>query len=561
MRSVDRRRFALVPVLAAAAWSCGGGDGDLKGPLVEVDGRGIDAAQLRDYRARLPQSLQPAGESGANIRSLLQSLADGRLMIAEAEAKGYHRDPEFVGRQRDLLTRQLVDMVVRRQVGPNVSVTDEDVQKVYRDYHWDREVLPGHILSATEAEAREVIRLLDGGRDFAELAKERSIAADAARGGFLGQYFGPNDAVEELVMAAHGLPIGEHTRTPVRTRDGWEVVKVLDATPVPLERVRPQLERGIYLGKFADQRRQFVAALAAKHGVTYDVRAIDALVRAARAGQDPSAADGQQVAVRFGGDHSLRVADLQRFVVGDPRLAKADSLQVVAAITTRVLADSLMVLEARAAGLDTTAEYTEFRTSLYERMLVTFLRKREVLESIAISEDEVRASYDGMRADLRIPDEVALREIVVADRRQADAVAARLRRGEDAKALAASLSLRPTAARDEGHAHVTEADREKWGEAFEAIWTAAEGDVLGPLPVPEGFWVAQAERVRKGLYRTFEEMRLGLTHRLKLSRQYAAFEAYVADLRRRYEGRVVWHDDRIAALAKDPEWSRAPGPG
>ena len=309
MRNAVRRRIRGGLLLAAASlWSCGGGSGQgVSGPLVEVDGHGIDATQLREYRARLPQSLQPAGESEANIRSLLQSLVDGRVMVLEGEALGCDRDPEFVARQRQLLTTQLIDMIVKLQVGANVQVSEEDIQKVYTGYHWDREVLPAHILSATEAEAREVIRLLDGGRDFAELAKDRSLAADAAKGGFLGQYFGPSDAVEELVTAAHGLPIGEFTRTPVRTKDGWEVVKVLDATPVPLERVRPQLARGIYMGKLADARNAYVATLAKRFAVVYDVQAIDVLVRAARAGQDPSPAEGRMAAVRFGGDHVIPV--------------------------------------------------------------------------------------------------------------------------------------------------------------------------------------------------------------------------------------------------------------
>jgi hypothetical protein len=52
-------------------------------------------------------------------------------------------------------------------------------------------------------------------------------------------------------------------------------------------------------------------------------------------------------------------------------------------------------------------------------------------------------------------------------------------------------------------------------------------------------------------------MRLGLTHRLKLRRQYRAFEGYIEELRQRFADRVVWHSDRIKALAERPPWGES----
>lgn len=552
-----RRVTGSLWALLAALWGCGGSD-DVSGSLVDVAGHAIDAAELRAYRAKLPEALLPAGEPRESIRSLLESLVDGRIMVMEAEALSLHRDPEFLDRQYRLLSAHLVEAVVQRQVGPNVQVTDDDVRRLYEKSHWDREVLPAHILSATEADAREVIRLLGEGRDFGEVARERSIAPDASSGGFLGQYFGPDDAAPELVEAAHGLPAGEFTREPVRTRDGFEVVKILDAKPIPLEAVRTKLSRAIYMGRFGRERREFLAGLEQRFGVTYHPEGLGALLRAARAGTEPSPAEQELPLVTFGGDHVLPVSQALAPILADRRLAAADTAQIERAIGARLLADSLFVLEARRAGLDTTVQFNDFRDRLYERMLVTLLRKREVLDRIAVTEEEVRQGYEQNRSDYSIPDQVDVRVIAVATRREAADLLQRIRAGQDPEGLARTHSLRPDAARTGGHEHVTEGDREKWGTAFEQIWGAAEGDLLGPLEVSDGFLVLRVEALRRGQYRSLDEMRLAVTHRLKLAKQDAAFEEYIAGLRQRYADRVTWHDARIDRLASLPDWHKPP---
>jgi len=541
------------------AWSCGSDSGvAVSGPLVDIGDWGADAAELISYRGKLPESMLPTGSNEEIIRSLLSSLVDRRIMILEGEELGYNRDPEFVDRRHRLLCKRLIETLSRQVIGQKVEVTEAEVEQMYRTYHWDREILPAHILSATEEDALEVIRLLDQGRDFAEVARERSTAADADRGGFLRQYFSPNDAVSEFVEFAHGLPVGEYTRKPVRTRDGYEVIKVLDATNVPLDNVRQQLTRGIYMGKFVANRREFVTALQKKYGVIFHVDGIGALVRAATDAKEAEGAAATLPVITFDESHTLNVTDVRRFIVDNARLkSAADPAQVIEILTTSMLSDSLMVREARAQGLDTTTEYNEYRDNLYRRMIVTFLRKRKVLEQIKISEADVRREYERGGEGFNKPDQINAREILLETRVEADAVATRLREGEAAADLVRTRSRRPGALRNEGHVHIGAKDTERWGEHFDTVWNVAAGDIVGPLQMADGFLVLKIEAVEKNQLRSFEDMRLGLTHRLKLTGQYEAFETYIEELRQRYAARVVWHDDRIASLAKRPPWEEA----
>ncbi|SVD69739.1 uncharacterized protein METZ01_LOCUS422593, partial [marine metagenome] len=222
----------------AGAGLMGCESGPVEGPLVTIGDKTIEPIDMQVYRAGLPDRLMPQDGGEAGIRELLQPLVDRTIMMVEAERLGHHEDPTFKARRHRLTSKELAQRLLG-QVITGLEITEQEIVDAYEQSLWHREVLNAHILSATEADAREIIRLLDEGADFQELARSRSLAADAAEGGFLGQYFGPDDGALSLVEGAHHLPVGQYTRDPVQTRDGWEVVKILNDRRVPLESVRP----------------------------------------------------------------------------------------------------------------------------------------------------------------------------------------------------------------------------------------------------------------------------------------------------------------------------------
>lgn len=544
------RHRAVGSLLALALCGLSGcGSQEADGPLVEVGGEPIDAAQLRAYRAKLPEGLLPADGGEEGIRDLLKSLVDRHIMIMEGEALGYHRDSEFLARQQRLLSRRLKDMVLGDQIRSRVQVSEDEIQTLYVEGHWDREVFPAHILSATREDALEAIRLLDEGRVFEEVAAERSIAPDAAGGGILADYFGPHDAATVLVEAAHGLPVGEYTRTPVKTRDGYEVIKVLEVRPVSLELVRDKITRDIRMRKLVEEQRGFVAELEEKFGLEYRPEAVQALVRCGRTGVDLTEAELESTLATYAGDRVVTLADAAAALLGPRRPPPTDSAAVILAVRGRVLADSMLVLEARERGMAQTPDFARYRDHLHQRMMVTFLRKKAVLEKVEVAEDEIAGEYEANRENYRIPDAADVTELVVATREEAEELMAAVRDGEDMSVLARSRSLRREARATGGHIHVTEADSAMWGAALKEIWTASPRQLVGPTRVPEGFAVVRVDTVRVGQYWSYKEMRLRILHRRKLSKLHQTFEQYIAELRQRYADRVVWHDARIAALA------------
>lgn len=104
-----------------------------------------------------------------------------------------------------------------------------------------------HILLDDEAAAQEVLDLLNGGADFAELAAERSTGPTGPSGGDLG--CAPSASyVPEFAAAVDSATLGEYVG-PVQTQFGWHVLVVdrleeteLNPGDVIGQRVRARLE-------------------------------------------------------------------------------------------------------------------------------------------------------------------------------------------------------------------------------------------------------------------------------------------------------------------------------
>jgi peptidyl-prolyl cis-trans isomerase C len=112
----------------------------------------------------------------------------------------------------------------------------------------EEEISARHILVETEEEAKALITELDAGKDFAELAKEKSTGPSAGQGGDLG-FFTKGRMVPEFEAAAFEITPGEYGKEPVKTQFGWHVIKVeerRETAPPAFEEVADQVRQLVY---------------------------------------------------------------------------------------------------------------------------------------------------------------------------------------------------------------------------------------------------------------------------------------------------------------------------
>lgn len=118
-----------------------------------------------------------------------------------------------------------MNYLMEEAVKGRTEVTDEEIAAYYET--WEPEINAAHILVEDEELAKDLIKQINEGADFAALAQEHSVDGSAQNGGDLG-YFGRGAMVPEFEEAAYALDVNEVTQEPVQSEFGFHIIKMLD---------------------------------------------------------------------------------------------------------------------------------------------------------------------------------------------------------------------------------------------------------------------------------------------------------------------------------------------
>ncbi len=230
---------ALALVLTAPAMAQ-----DADTVLATVGETEITLGHLIAMRERLPQQYQQLPDQ-ALYDGMLEQLIQQQV-LADAARADLSRANEIglENEARAFLAGRVIDAAAA------VTNTDAEIQAAYDAEYGATEPEPefnaSHILVETEAEAQALVAELEGGADFAELAREHSTGPSGPNGGELG-WFGLGMMVPEFETAVVDLAPGD-LGGPVQTSFGWHVIKLNEtrqkAAP-PLEEVRAELEQAV----------------------------------------------------------------------------------------------------------------------------------------------------------------------------------------------------------------------------------------------------------------------------------------------------------------------------
>ena len=111
-----------------------------------------------------------------------------------------------------------------------ISAQAQEYYDAHReDYVREQEKRVSMILTKKKKQAAEVLERLDSGEDFAAVAQEVSIDENSAvNGGDLG-FFKRQELRDRFGKGVFGMEPGEYTDSPVKTPDGYAVVKITDS--------------------------------------------------------------------------------------------------------------------------------------------------------------------------------------------------------------------------------------------------------------------------------------------------------------------------------------------
>jgi peptidyl-prolyl cis-trans isomerase C len=180
------------------------------------------------------------------VPAMVDTLINTQLIQEAADKEHLQDDPEVKRRLAEAEEEIVRQVYVERLVSK--GLTEPKLHAAYDEYIKtmppQEEVDAKHILVKNEDEAKKIITQLERGADFNRLAKDKSIdPAGKDNGGDLG-WFTKDQMVPEFANAAFALKKGQYTKTPVKTRFGWHVIKLVDrraAPPPSFDDVKRQL--------------------------------------------------------------------------------------------------------------------------------------------------------------------------------------------------------------------------------------------------------------------------------------------------------------------------------
>jgi len=200
-------------------------------------------------------------------------------------------------------------------------------------------------------------------------------------------------------------------------------------------------------------------------------------------------------------------------------------MQFLESLITR----DLLMREALRRGVDRRAD-VRGRIELARRSIVLETLLRDIAEKApGLSDDALRRHYESNKDSFRVGERVKVTHLLAKERTVAEEMARRAKGGEPFDEVTKAASAAGGTGADLGFI-----ERGSFVKEFEdAAFAAAPGSIVGPVRTPYGYHVIKVGEKKPAGLQPFEEVRPKIAAELREGAQREAFEAIVADLKKR----------------------------
>jgi foldase protein PrsA len=236
----------------------------------------IPEEQLLNQTILMALLYQEATKQGYSIdreevqNLLAQSLVNNDMDLTEfkkvLENKSINYD-ELI----DLNAKQrVINKFLNDTVYEGILVNDDEALKYY-NANKDKLIVPeqvnvSHILVNTSAEAEQIIKRLDNGEDFTDIAKEESLDNTINLG-----YIREGMTVPEFENASFALKkAGDYTEEPVKTQYGYHVILLNgreEERQLDFSEIKDQLKQLLLSQEQSDRLKAYITQLMAKSDI------------------------------------------------------------------------------------------------------------------------------------------------------------------------------------------------------------------------------------------------------------------------------------------------------
>lgn len=184
-----------------------------------------DEQQLLFRRLLQQNPMIPANVLGEQTKSTLKTQATLRN---EAQRLGIDRRKGVVVGVRMAQTNVIAEAMVADWLKDH-PVSDKDVRDAYdkdKEAYGKNEYRLRNILVEDEDKAKSIIAEIKNKDDFVKFAKFSSLDSSTRTKGGLNDFIGYGQLSPELKKAVTNMKAGDMTKTPVKTPNGWQIIRV-----------------------------------------------------------------------------------------------------------------------------------------------------------------------------------------------------------------------------------------------------------------------------------------------------------------------------------------------
>ncbi|TMH06949.1 MAG: peptidylprolyl isomerase [Betaproteobacteria bacterium] len=224
-----------------------------------VNGKAVPKARVDALISQVVKSGQP--RTPELEEQAKQEVVLREIFMQEAVKRGIAATPEFQ-QQMEFARQQLLIRELFEDYKKKNPVTEADSHAEYDKFKSQSsgtEYHARHILVEKEDDAKALIKQINGGAKFEDLAKKNSKDPGSAENGGDLDWANPQSYVPEFSQAMMALKKGEMTQAPVKSQFGFHIIKLEDTRDAkfpPYEEVKPQIEQRLAqmkLAKFRDE--------------------------------------------------------------------------------------------------------------------------------------------------------------------------------------------------------------------------------------------------------------------------------------------------------------------
>ncbi len=205
----------------------------------------------------------------------------------------------------------------------------------------------------------------------------------------------------------------------------------------------------------------------------------------------------------------------------------------------------------RAAFLEALAEermtLQDWREETKNRLIVTMLRRREVVDRVLITPNDVRSVYESQIDKYRVPDEIKLRMISLqkgatpaeqeAKRKEAADIRVKLLAGEDFAGVARKVSegSKSTEGGDMGWVDPTTLRP----ELVKAVAGMSAGDISQVVEAGDEIFIIKIDAKKKSSVIPFSEVRDTIQEELRKTEEEQLYKAWIERLKNKYYVKII----------------------